>query len=119
MANYTESRLAECCGKFFNVRPTVEAHAETVVLQDAVEFGEGQLEPGEIVVGDCPPTVVPMAPDVGGIGQHEVNAVRGKLGQDVGAVAVDNGIGLKCVHKNPLECELRLMERPGRPKPPR
>src|SRR5665213_2544770 len=89
MANGAKSSSPPGGEKFVHLRPTIEAHAETVRLEHPEDLGESRREPpGAVVVRDRAVAAIAVMRDVRRIGEHEVDAPSGKLWQDRQAIAV-------------------------------
>src|ERR1051326_3594152 len=74
--------------------PAVEADAEAVDFQHAVDFPEGGRDAlGAGVAGNATTAAVAVADHIRQIGQHEVNGVSCQARQDRQAVAADDGVG--------------------------
>jgi hypothetical protein len=75
--------------------PAVEADAKAVRLENAVHFGKGGAEPcAVVVVHDGAAIAGLVARDIRRVGQDEIDAVGGKLRENIEAVAVDEGVAV-------------------------
>src|SRR5438093_4040354 len=98
MACGFETCAAPGAKKIVGAMPAVEAHAEAIVFERAVDFAEGWSNPRSgCVAGNGAPAAVAVADHIRRIGQHEVGAPCGKLRQDSEAVAADDGV---CKHES-------------------
>jgi hypothetical protein len=88
MAHGTEPGGAPCAHEQVDLVPAVEADAKRIAFQDTVHLRESGPEPGSVaVIGDGAAAAVPVADDVGRIGQDKIDALRGHFSHKVDAVA--------------------------------
>lgn len=99
LQEYQMADNTEACGfpgghEAVDMRPAVETDAEAVAGKDTIYFGKGRFQPGVvIIVFETSASTVFVAYQVRRVGQAEVNASSLELGQDLQAIATNDGIG--------------------------
>src|ERR1017187_810800 len=78
------------------VCPAVECEAEAVRLEHTVHLGECRLQPGIIVVVWYHAAITRLiACNIWRVGEDEIGASGVELGQDVEAIAADDGVAVR------------------------